>query len=270
MDFISVKDFIDYLKFQLSISQSTDTVLQSVTDEELLLTTKMIATKYKLNLSTEDKVPFVYSEVLSCYVRVEIYWKLALANAPLYDMKVGDIELLKGQRFKHYHSLIVDLEAKLQELNEDLRKQGLIGSGNVFEYSISSNANSFILKPYNFTTYLNSREVGEINMSYKFVEDVIRFDIDFSSLDKRHFRGYRVYKSLNDKPCYNDYTRTFNTEIEEVTYEPINIKNNKFEVINNMPSPLNEGDINTRVEHYTLEVYLTYDQEIYYNLEVSL
>ena len=57
--------------------------------------------------------------MLSQTVLRDVYWKLALASAPMYEISVDGLKVSKQTRFEHYFSLIQQLNSQIGDLLED-------------------------------------------------------------------------------------------------------------------------------------------------------
>ena len=106
-------DLLKSLSFALSRDSSSDPVCKSITDEDIMHLIKSIAENNGVDLEDFDSTKGSYLQML---VLRDIYWKLALASAPLYEVSVDGLKVSKQTRFEHYFSMIQQLNSQIASL----------------------------------------------------------------------------------------------------------------------------------------------------------
>lgn len=181
MYIVQRQDLVDRLKFHLSIGDVTDPILSKLTDEELDGVIKIKALSMKLTYPHFD--PDNDEEVL-CLARKEIYWKMALVSAPLYEMSMGDLRVSKQVRFEHYMELIEKVEQEYYLLKNDPKRNKItVGEAYVNKYySRRQNINNYNLPDI----HLNIDEVTQVG---------VNCSIAYSNLIPKDFVMISIYTS---------------------------------------------------------------------------
>jgi hypothetical protein len=108
-----MKELLQSLYFVLGRENSSDPICKAITDEEILHLVTSIAEANKIDLEDFDATKASYLQML---VLRDVYWKLALAYAPLYEISVDGLKVSKQTRFEHYFSMIQQLNKQIGEL----------------------------------------------------------------------------------------------------------------------------------------------------------
>lgn len=190
------EDLVKRLQFHLSVGHITDPVLSSITEEELEDLLKGKAKFLGLSYPNFDEDQ---EEGLMLLVRREIYWKMALVSAPLYEMQMGDLRVSKQVRFEHYMVLVnkVDSEYKDLTLSNPYRIKINVGETTVNKpYTIRKNYNNYI--PPIVELVIDKCTVQGINCS-----------VAYSKLNPKDFVRLSVYTS--EESLLDEYAEeTFN------------------------------------------------------------
>lgn len=110
-----MKDLLQSLYFALGRENSTDPVCKAITDEEISHLVTTIAESNGVDLEDFDATKASYLQML---VLRDVYWKLALASAPMYEISVDGLKVSKQTRFEHYFAMIQQLNKQIGELLE--------------------------------------------------------------------------------------------------------------------------------------------------------
>lgn len=108
-----MNDLLISLKFALGRENSTDPVCKAITDEEIEHLVETIAESNGVDLEDFDTTKASYLQML---VMRDVYWKLALASAPMYEISVDGLKVSKQTRFEHYFALLQQLNKQIEDL----------------------------------------------------------------------------------------------------------------------------------------------------------
>lgn len=184
------QDLVDRLKFHLSTGQITDPTLTTITDQDLddILKQKTLSLGYFY-----PDIPLANEEAVMLLTRKEIYWKMALVSAPLYEMSMGDLQVSKQVRFDHYIQLIEMVEKDYKDLKNDPNKVKIEVQDTLVNtvYNQRKIVNNFVIP----TVKLNVDSV---------ILDRVNIDIQYINLNPKDFVYITVYTS--DEPLVDKYS----------------------------------------------------------------
>lgn len=152
----------------------------------------------------------------------EVYYRLAVANAPLYPLQAEGAELRKDYRFEHYMSLIRRVEAEYTQMWEQFDNNRVLSTEN-------GNVGDLVLRSRHFTQRnynLSSKPTVELNIDTVGGNSV---DISWTKFDTSMgmFCNYSIYVSEN--PIYDEYEDTISKEAKKVA-EIKDIHRTKFRI----------------------------------------
>ena len=115
-------ELVRYLRLNVNIQNAnvTDTAYLSMKDEDIELYLSIVLTRDFPTVPSLDLIPQedIYPVVL--LAKKELYFTLASAEAPLYDLTADNNNQLKrSQRFEHYMKLIAAVTEEYDQYNED-------------------------------------------------------------------------------------------------------------------------------------------------------
>lgn len=115
-------ELVRYLRQNVNIQNAdvTDTAYLSMKDEDIELYLSIALTRDFPHVPSLDLIPQedIYPVVL--LAKKELYYTLASADAPLYDLTADNNNQIKrSQRFEHYMKLIEAVDKEYNQYNED-------------------------------------------------------------------------------------------------------------------------------------------------------
>lgn len=245
---MKVLDLIPYVLFQLSKDNNTDPVVKAMTEEEVQNAILMQMAKLELE---GDLVPSDYLPIFMCLLMKEMYWKLALASAPLNDVKVEDIEVKKGSRFEHYYKLVEQMEKEYQSILNDPSR---LPDDEKFGGKLKT-IDLIIDKPYCHNSYVQAYKLPKISAKVDSIEiDYIYLSIDTSSVKKEDYRK-TVIRASNTQ-IMDVYANTFD-ENAKIYYDVSDVRRTKFKLPN------------SNISHVLIAVTVKNGLTTYYELEVN-
>lgn len=205
------------------LSQDTidDPVLQSISEEEVGV---MLDEVLQANGITDTNIPNSKMLWLRLKVMEQIYWKLALASASLYDVTIDGVAVKRKDRFEHYMKLIEAIGKTIATMEAD---DPTLGGATARTYE------TYADKVYNHNSYVTAQKIPVIEV----ILDTKGETYCNLSLDLRECRNtflkYDIY--YGDTPIidpYNDYSINKTATLHK---QECNIHNNKLRV------PISEG-----------------------------
>lgn len=187
---MTVDQMIRYLRLNVSIQDPTGTVQDkaylSMTDEDILLYMNIVLTRNYPHVPSLDYLPTedVYPIILLC--KKELYYALAVKEAPLYDIGADNNNYLKrDQRFTHYMKLIAQTDKEYQDYLED----GGAGGNTLTSFDV--------LLSDRYATKRNY-EKGALPAPLLFVVNVTEDSAEIAwKVKLNRFFGYKVYVSTS-------------------------------------------------------------------------
>lgn len=131
---MKVEQLVQFLRNSVSIQDSgtSDPAYLSMSDEEIALYLNVVLSRDYPQLPS---IEFVTGEQLFPVIllaKKELYYALAVKNAPLYDIGADNNNYLKrSQRFDHYLKLIAQLDKEFEEYQKNGGGQNTLTSFNV-------------------------------------------------------------------------------------------------------------------------------------------
>lgn len=186
---MTVDQMIKYLRLSVNIQDpgtEQDSVYLSMTDEDILLFLNVVMTRDFADIPSIDLLPAEDDYAVILLAKKELYYTLAVKDAPLYDIGADNNNYLKrSQRFDHYLKLIQQTDDEYQ----DYLDNGGAGGNTLTSFDV--------LLSDRYATRRNY-EKGVIPTPLLYVVDKTSSTVDIKwkvSLD-RFFR-YRVYVSTS-------------------------------------------------------------------------
>lgn len=134
---MKVEEVISFLRESVCIqykdAQIQDPAYLSMSDEDLLLYLNIVMTRDFTDYANLALLPesSVYGLVL--LAKKELYYTLAVKEAPLYDIGADGAYLKRSQRFEHYMKLVEDAEKSYETWLENSEEYGF---GTVNTYNV--------------------------------------------------------------------------------------------------------------------------------------
>lgn len=185
---MTTEQLVKYLRLNIRIQDpdgsTQDKVYLSMTDEEILLYLQVAMSRDFSNVPSLDLLPTENIYPLTLLARKDLYFTLATAEAPLFDIGADNNNYLKrSQRFEHYMKLIAQADKEYQ----DYLDNGGAGSNTLSSYDV--------LLPNRYYTLYNY-EKGVTPAPSLFAEKVSETSVDLMwRVKMSKFYMYRVYVS---------------------------------------------------------------------------
>lgn len=121
---MTVTQLIKYLRLNVRLQDpdgaSVDPEYLSLTDEDILLYLNVAMTRDFPEVESLDNLPTEDTYPLILLAKKELFFALAVKEAPLYDLIADNNNQLKrNQRFEHYMALIAQVDKEYNQFNED-------------------------------------------------------------------------------------------------------------------------------------------------------
>lgn len=190
---------IKFLKSSIHIQDpdiGNDSKYLSMTDEDLELYLTVALSRDFSKVRSLDVLPEAYVYPLILLAKKELYYTLAVIEAPLYDMGADNNNYLKReQRFKHYMALIEQVDKEYNQYQAD-NETGT--NGTLITYDV-------LLGDRYFTKRYRNKGVVPVVSLYA---DEVATDYVKLSWERViiNFAEFRIY--LSEKPIYNPYDLT--------------------------------------------------------------
>lgn len=190
---MTVEQMVQFLRLSVFV-QDEDKVVEKdpqylcMTDEELLLYLNLAMSRNYPDTPSLNYLPeeAVFGVVI--LAKKELYYTLAVKEAPLYDMGADNNNYLKrSQRFDHYMKLIVQAD---KEYNDWLENGG-DESGTVKSYNVT------ISDRYNTRYNFENAAVPKVTL---YVGNLTDNSVEFSWKVKNISRFYRYKVYVSEKP----------------------------------------------------------------------
>ena len=196
---MTVEDLVKYLRLNVSIQNSDglteqDSAYLGMTDEDLILYMSVVLTRNYPDVPSLDLLPTEYIYPVILLSKKELYYALAVKEAPLYDLGADGGYLKRSQRFEHYMKLVAQTDSEYKDYLEN----GGAGGNTLTSFDVLISDRYATKRNYEkgvipaLTLYAD--EVGEtyINISWK--------------VKLSRFREYRVY--ISESPILDLYNTT--------------------------------------------------------------
>ncbi len=193
---MTVDQMIKYLRLNVSIQDpeaaSTDSEYLSMSDEDILLYLNTALTRNFPNVLSLDRLPAEDIYPIMLLSKKELYYALAIKEAPLFDIGADNNNYLKrSQRFDHYMKLIAQVDKEYQDYLED----GGAGANTLASFDVRLSNRYFTKRNY---------EKGVIPAPFLYVVSVTETSVEIEwSAKVERFAGYKVY--LSDSPIVDEY-----------------------------------------------------------------
>lgn len=170
-----------------------DSKYLSMTDDDLELYLTVALSRDFANVRSLDTLPEVYVYPLLLLAKKELYYALAVIEAPLYDMGADNNNYLKrDQRFKHYMALIEQVD---KEYNQYLTDNATGTANTLTTYNVLLNNRYFTER------YKNNGVVPVVSL---YVDNITKNSVELSWEHLvANFAEFRVY--ISETPIYDPY-----------------------------------------------------------------
>ena len=185
---MTVDQMVSYLRMNVSIQDPTgavqDSAYLSMTDEDIVLYMNIVLTRNYPGIPSLDYLPAEYIYPVVLLSKKELYYALAVKEAPLFDIGADNNNYLKrSQRFDHYMKLIAQVDIEYAEYLEN----GGAGANTLTSFDV--------LLPDRYATKRNY-EKGAIPALSLYVGEVTNTSVEiFWKVKLSRFKEYKVYIS---------------------------------------------------------------------------
>ena len=223
----------------LAQDSAVDPVIKSLTEEEVCNFLDEILMNCEI---TPTNIPSRKVLWIRLKVMEQIYWKLALASAPMYYISVDGLTTKRETRFEHYMKLI---DAIAKQITAMEAGDPTLGGAIIKTYD------KYADKVYNRNSYITAQNIPTIELILDGTnEESVNISVDLRQCRSR-FLKYRIYYS--DAQIIDEYDECAVDENAILLMEECNIHNNKFRV------PITQG-------HVACVVTLKYGLTAYHEL----
>lgn len=207
----------------LAQDSAIDPVIKSLTEEEICNFLDEILMNCEI---TPTNIPPRKVLWIRLKVMEQIYWKLALASAPMYHISVDGLTTKRETRFEHYMKLIDAIAKQITAMEEG---DPTLGGATIKTYD------TYADKVYNRNSYITAQNIPTIEVILDGTnEESVNISLDLRQCRSR-FLKYRIYYS--DSQIIDEYDGCAINENAIMLMEECNIHNNKFRV------PITQGHI---------------------------
>ena len=217
----STETLVKYLRDSVLVqdpSLTDDSVWLQMSDEDLAVVLEVAKHRdFPNEIMASLTNGVIYPLML--VAKKELYYRLAVKSAPLYDLK-GDSagELKRDQRFKHFMALIQQTEKELDNYMEN-GYFGSSGIGDLDEDGVSTRNKVYVKESLITSRYYTRRNYGLLQAPsvgvYMDSLDQTRIQIHWKVSGIHTFLKYNVYISLKD-PIYDEYKHQIDPEAQLV------------------------------------------------------
>ena len=216
-----------------------DPIIKSLTEEEICNFLDEILMNCEI---TPTNIPPRKVLWIRLKVMEQVYWKLALASAPMYHISVDGLTTKRETRFEHYMKLIDAIAKQITAMEEG---DPTLGGATIKTYD------TYADKVYNRNSYITAQNIPTIEVILDGTnEESVNISLDLRQCRSR-FLKYRIYYS--DSQIIDEYDGCAINENAIMLMEECNIHNNKFRV------PITQG-------HIACVVTLKYGLKAYHEL----
>jgi len=185
---VTVDQMVSYLRMSVSVQDPTGTVQDSaylsMNDEDIVLFMNIVLTRNYPEIPSLDYLPAECIYPIILLSKKELYYTLAVKEAPLYDIGADNNNYLKrSQRFDHYMKLIAQVDKEYTDFLEN----GGAGANTLTSFDV--------LLSDRYATKRNY-EKGVIPALSLYVGEVTETSVEISwKVKLSRFRDYKVYIS---------------------------------------------------------------------------
>ena len=142
---MNLESLIKYLRLSVSVQNplcvddegkevtvETDPAYLAMTDDDLKQFIEIAAGANFPDISIEEDIPNEYVYTITLLSKRELYFALAVKEAPLYDLGADSAYLKRTQRFEHYMALVKQLDEEYQSYLDN----GGAGANTVTSYDV--------------------------------------------------------------------------------------------------------------------------------------
>ena len=215
----STETLVKYLRDSVLVqdpSLNEDSVWLQMSDEDLAIVLEVAKHRdFPNEIMASLSNGVVYPLML--VAKKELYYRLAVKSAPLYDL-MGDNagELKRDQRFKHFMALIQQTEKELENYMEN-GYFGENGIGDLDENGNSTRNKVYVREALVSSRYYTRRNYGLLQAPsvgvYVDTLDQTRVQLHWNVSGTHSFLKYNVYISQKDT-IYDEYKHTIDPEAQ--------------------------------------------------------
>ena len=207
----------------LAQDSAIDPIIKSLTEEEICNFLDEILMNCEI---TPTNIPQRKILWIRLKVMEQVYWKLALASAPMYHISVDGLTTKRETRFEHYMKLIDAIAKQITAMESG---DPTLGGATIKTYD------TYADKVYNRNSYITAQNIPTIEVILDGTnEESVNISLDLRQCRSR-FLKYRVYYS--DSQIIDEYNGCTVDKNAIMLMEECNIHNNKFRV------PITQGHI---------------------------
>lgn len=214
--FLSETEMISLLRNAVNIpneeAELTDPYLIQMSDEDLTLFLKLGVSRIYPSAEGFSDLPAWTSYPIILCSKKELYLKLAVVTAPLYDLTADNNNQLKrDQRFQHYMKLADNAQSEFEDWEDNGGADAIdpeTGLQGVFTVDVLRDKNHYTLRNYEHQI----KPIVNISINNLTSDSV---DFSWSSRANEHFGVFYVY--LSEKPIVNIFKKgwTAKEKVEE-------------------------------------------------------
>ena len=196
----------------------------------------------EMEFPTIESVPPKDEGMLILLVKKEVYWRLAMATAPNYDLETEFTKLVKSKRFDHYFKLVAQIQLEIDKTSV------YISVGDITLRSREGSSRNYSL----------AREISTGITCSGMTQNTVNLDWIAYDVSKGTFVLYDIL--ISKEPIYDEYADTvvdYGKAEQRITIT--DVKRVKYRVINLTPNTL----------YYVTIVYRALSGVFYANVEVT-
>lgn len=193
---MTTEKLIQFLRSSVHIQDpdtDNDSKYLSMTDEDLELYLTVALSRDFASVRSLDALPKASVYPLLLLAKKELYYALAVIEAPLYDMTAdSNNQLKRDQRFQHYMKLIAQVDEEYNTYNSE-NETGTHNTLTTYDVLLSNR--------YFTPRYRNKSTVPVVSL---FADNVTTNSVDLSwERIVNNFAEFRVY--ISKEPIYDPY-----------------------------------------------------------------
>lgn len=206
---MTVDQMVSYLRLNVSVQDPTgavqDSAYLSMTDEDIALYMGIVLTRNYPEIPSLDYLPAEYIYPVILLSKKELYYALAVKEAPLYDIGADNNNYLKrSQRFDHYMKLIAQVDKEYADYLEN----GGAGANTLTSFDV--------LLSDRYATKRNY-EKGAIPALSLYIGKVTETSVEISwQVKLSRFKEYKVYISKSPIVDLFNVSKTISEDAQEV------------------------------------------------------
>ena len=194
---MTVEEMVKYLRMNVSIQDpsitTSDSAYLSMSDDDIKLYITTVMTRNFPEILSLDYLPPENIYPLMLLSKKELYYTLAIKEAPMYDIGADNNNYLKrSQRFEHYMKLIEQVDKEYQEYLDN----GGAGANTLASFDVRLN-NRYATK--------RNYEKGAVPAPLLYIVSISETSVEIEwKVKVEHFGGYKVY--ISKQPIVDLFT----------------------------------------------------------------